>query len=183
MALHLHRAPRTDLLADALGDLLSTPLADPFATELVLVPARGVERWLSQRLSHRLGTSGSRGDGVCAGVEFRFPRSLVACSSGTSVCAGGACTAALSAMSGGVASTHPIVSTKPRHMTQMMFARDIRRSSSWLLKRSEPAQQQRECHRRGAQRLRRARGGMRQAAANNATPNPRAERAHCAALA
>ena len=39
MALHLHRAPRTDLLADALGDLLSTPLEDPFATELVLVPA------------------------------------------------------------------------------------------------------------------------------------------------
>ena len=83
MALHLHRAPRTDLLADALGDLLSTPLADPFATELVLVPARGVERWLSQRLSHRLGTSAGGSDGVCAGVEFRFPRSLVAELSGT----------------------------------------------------------------------------------------------------
>ncbi|MBJ7355725.1 exodeoxyribonuclease V subunit gamma [Nocardioides sp.] len=84
MALHLHRAPRTDLLADALGELLSTPLADPFATELVLVPARGVERWLSQRLSHRLGASGpAGGDGVCAGVEFRFPRSLVAELTGT----------------------------------------------------------------------------------------------------
>jgi exodeoxyribonuclease V gamma subunit len=85
MALHLHRAPRTDLLADALGDLLATPLDDPFAAELVLVPARGVERWLSQRLSHRLGTSaaGTRGDGVCAGVEFRFPRSLVAELTGT----------------------------------------------------------------------------------------------------
>ena len=47
MVLHLHRAPRTDLLADALGELLSTPLDDPFATELVLVPARGVERWLT----------------------------------------------------------------------------------------------------------------------------------------
>jgi exodeoxyribonuclease V gamma subunit len=81
--LHLHRAPRTDLLADALGELLSTPLDDPFATELVLVPARGVERWLSQRLSHRLGTSDARGDGVCAGVEFRFPRSLVAELTGT----------------------------------------------------------------------------------------------------
>ena len=84
MVLHLHRAARTDLLADALGDLLSTPLADPFATELVLVPARGVERWLSQRLSHRLGASTpSRGDGVCAGVEFRYPRSLVAELTGT----------------------------------------------------------------------------------------------------
>jgi exodeoxyribonuclease V gamma subunit len=83
VVLHLHRAPRTDLLADALGDLLATPLEDPFATELVLVPARGVERWLSQRLSHRLGTSAGGGDGVCAGVEFRFPRSLVAELTGT----------------------------------------------------------------------------------------------------
>jgi exodeoxyribonuclease V gamma subunit len=83
VVLHLHRAPRTDLLADALGGLLSTPPADPFATELVLVPARGVERWLSQRLSHRLGTSPGGGDGVCAAVEFRFPRSLVAELTGT----------------------------------------------------------------------------------------------------
>ena len=55
MALHLHRAIRADVLADGLGDLLATPLPDPFATELVVVPARGVERWLSQRLSHLLG--------------------------------------------------------------------------------------------------------------------------------
>ncbi len=82
MTLHLHRAPRTDLLADALGDLLARPLEDPFATELVLVPARGVERWLSQRLSHRLGR-GEAHDGVCAGVEFRSPRSLVAELTGT----------------------------------------------------------------------------------------------------
>ncbi len=77
MSLHLHRAERTDLLADGLGDLLARPLGDPFATELVLVPARGVERWLSQRLSHVLGR-GAGADGVCAGVEFRNPRSLIA---------------------------------------------------------------------------------------------------------
>lgn len=77
MALHLHRAERTDLLADGLGELLSTPLPDPFAEELVLVPARGVERWLSQRLAHVLGR-GERSDGVCAGVAFRSPRSLIA---------------------------------------------------------------------------------------------------------
>lgn len=76
MALHLHRASRTDRLADALGELLATPLDDPFATELVLVPAKGVERWLSQRLSHLLGR-GELSDGVCAGVEFRSPGSLV----------------------------------------------------------------------------------------------------------
>lgn len=82
MAFHIHRAERTDLLADGLGELLSTPLADPFAEELVLVPARGVERWLSQRLSHVLGRSGLS-DGVCAGVAFRSPRSLIAEITGT----------------------------------------------------------------------------------------------------
>jgi len=82
MALHLHRAERTDLLVDGLGALLADPLPDPFAEELVLVPARGVERWLSQRLSHVLG-AGGKGDGVCAGVSFRSPGSLIAEITGT----------------------------------------------------------------------------------------------------
>lgn len=85
MALHLHRAERTDLLADGLGGLLATPLPDPFAEELVLVPARGVERWLRQRLAHRLGCrpDRDRGDGVCAGVSLRNPQSLIAEITGT----------------------------------------------------------------------------------------------------
>ncbi|NED97059.1 exodeoxyribonuclease V subunit gamma [Phytoactinopolyspora alkaliphila] len=78
MTLHIHRAERTDVLADGLGELLATRLADPFAEELVVVPAKGVERWLSQRLSHRLGTAPGRGDGVCAGIRFTSPRSLTA---------------------------------------------------------------------------------------------------------
>lgn len=77
VTLHLHRAARTDLLADALGELLAQPLADPFAEEVVAVPAKGVERWLTQRLSHRLGVGPRGGDGVCAGVRFLSPRSLV----------------------------------------------------------------------------------------------------------
>ena len=76
MALHLHRAERTDLLADGLAALLATPQPDPFAEELVVVPARGVERWLSQRLSHILGGDDG-GGGVCAGVAFRSPASLI----------------------------------------------------------------------------------------------------------
>lgn len=82
MTLWLHRAPRADVLADQLGELLTIPLADPFATEVIVVPAKGMERWLSQRLSHRLGRGGTvgerRDDGVCAGVDFRTPWSLVA---------------------------------------------------------------------------------------------------------
>ena len=82
MSLHLHRALRADALADGLGRLLAAPLPDPFATELVVVPARGMERWLSQRLSHVLG-AGPGGDGVCAAVAFRSPGSLVAEVTGT----------------------------------------------------------------------------------------------------
>ena len=77
MTLHLHTAERTDALADGLADLLVTPLEDPFAREVVVVPARGVERWLTQRLSHRLGVGTRGGDGVCAGVDFVTPHSLV----------------------------------------------------------------------------------------------------------
>jgi exodeoxyribonuclease V gamma subunit len=81
--LHLHRAERTDLLADGLAALLADPVGDPFAEELVLVPAHGVERWLSQRLAHVLGAGPGRGDGVCAGVAFRNPRALIAEITGT----------------------------------------------------------------------------------------------------
>ena len=83
MTLHLHRAERTDLLADGLGALLADPPPDPFAEELVLVPARGVERWLSQRLSHVLGCKPGDCDGVCAAVAFRSPASLLAEMTGT----------------------------------------------------------------------------------------------------
>ncbi|MDO5501843.1 MAG: exodeoxyribonuclease V subunit gamma [Actinomycetia bacterium] len=77
MTLFVHRATSTDLLADALAELLADPLADPFAEEVVAVPAKGVERWLAQRLSHRLGAA-SADDGVCAGIRFLNPHSLVA---------------------------------------------------------------------------------------------------------
>ena len=55
------------------GDLLADPLADPFAQELVLVPARGVERWLSQRLSHRLGPPRAARTGSAPGCSSGRP--------------------------------------------------------------------------------------------------------------
>ena len=76
--LHIHRAERADGLIDALGALLADPLPDPFAAELVSVPTRGMERWLTQRMSARLGATPGRCDGVCANVEFPSPRTLVA---------------------------------------------------------------------------------------------------------
>ncbi|UYP19998.1 exodeoxyribonuclease V subunit gamma [Rhodococcus sp. Z13] len=77
----LHRAERTDVLADALGEVLAKPLDDPFAPEVVAVPARGIERWLTQRLSGILGAPVNprrvarvEGDGVAANI--RFPSSM-----------------------------------------------------------------------------------------------------------
>ena len=83
MTLTLHHGPGTGPLADALGQLLADPLDDPFADEVVVVPAKGVERWLTQRLSHHLGTGPGGSDGICAGVRFLNPRSLVALLTGT----------------------------------------------------------------------------------------------------
>ena len=70
-----HRALHGAELARGLADVLAAPPADPFAAEVVAVPAKGVERWLAQRLSHVLGTSA--GDGVCANVAFPWPSTLV----------------------------------------------------------------------------------------------------------
>jgi exodeoxyribonuclease V gamma subunit len=77
MTLYLHRAERADRLVTALGDLLSIPLPDPFATEIISVPTPGVERWLSQGLAQRLGAAPGRSDGVCVGVDFPSPRRLI----------------------------------------------------------------------------------------------------------
>jgi exodeoxyribonuclease V gamma subunit len=73
----LHRSSRADQLVVALGDVLVEPLADPVAPEVVAVPTRGVERWISQRLSHRLGAPAPGGAGVCANLRFPFPGTLV----------------------------------------------------------------------------------------------------------
>ena len=75
--LHIHRAERADALVAALGAVVVEPLDDPMAAEVVAVPTRGVERWLTQRLSARLGATPGRADGVCANIDFPYPGTLV----------------------------------------------------------------------------------------------------------
>ena len=75
--LHVHRAERADVLTGALADLLVQPLADPLVVEVVAVPTHGMERWLTQRLSTRLGAVAGGADGVCANVEFPSPARIV----------------------------------------------------------------------------------------------------------
>jgi exodeoxyribonuclease V gamma subunit len=69
-------AAHPDELVAALAGELAQPLGDPFATEVVAVPTRGIERWLTQRISSELAALGV-GDGVCANVRFTSPRRLV----------------------------------------------------------------------------------------------------------
>ncbi|HMC39186.1 MAG TPA: exodeoxyribonuclease V subunit gamma [Acidimicrobiales bacterium] len=92
----LHRSERADLLVDALGQLLAQPLDDPVTPEVVAVPTRGVERWITQRLARHLGSGRDPGHapdpdpavpgGICANVGFPFPGTLVgqatACATG-----------------------------------------------------------------------------------------------------
>ncbi len=58
--LHVHRSDRTDVLVSMLGDLVADPLPDPMMPEVISVPTRGIERWLTQRLSAQLGASEGR---------------------------------------------------------------------------------------------------------------------------
>ena len=75
--LRVHRSESSTTLVDALAAVLGRPLADPFTAEVVAVPAKGVERWLTQRLAAALGVSGPGADGVAAGIEFPSPTRLV----------------------------------------------------------------------------------------------------------
>ncbi len=77
MGLRIHRSERADALVRGLGDLLADQPADPFAPDLVAVPSRGVERWISQSLSTVLGTQTGLSDGICANVVFPSPGRLV----------------------------------------------------------------------------------------------------------
>ncbi|MFC0315556.1 exodeoxyribonuclease V subunit gamma [Gordonia phosphorivorans] len=74
--LTVHRAERADVLADVLAGQLRTPQDDPMRSEVIAVPARGVERWLQQRLALHLGSAG-RGDGIAANIDFLSPEALL----------------------------------------------------------------------------------------------------------
>ena len=67
--LYLHTSNRLELLAACLASALGPPLADPFASETVVVQSVGMGRWLSLRLAEA--------HGICANVAFPFPQRFV----------------------------------------------------------------------------------------------------------
>ncbi len=76
MGVQVHIASHPDSLVGRLCDELARPGGSLFDTELVAVPSRGIERWLTQRIASGMAERGA-GDGICAGVEFPSPRRLV----------------------------------------------------------------------------------------------------------
>ena len=63
--LRLYTSNRLELLAGKMAGLLQPPLSDPFASEIILVQSRGMERWLAMELARR--------HGICANIRFPFP--------------------------------------------------------------------------------------------------------------
>ncbi|MCU0694490.1 MAG: exodeoxyribonuclease V subunit gamma, partial [Polyangiaceae bacterium] len=76
--LHIYRSNRVEVLAHALAARLhASPLPDPLEPERVVVATHGMAQWLSQRLSHQLGSTDGTADGICANVVYPFPRQAV----------------------------------------------------------------------------------------------------------
>jgi exodeoxyribonuclease V gamma subunit len=67
--LKLYNSNRLEVLAEALSEVLRTPLASPLDQEIIVVQSKGMERWLSMALaSHH---------GICANTRFPFPNTFV----------------------------------------------------------------------------------------------------------
>ncbi|HEY3491273.1 MAG TPA: exodeoxyribonuclease V subunit gamma [Candidatus Deferrimicrobiaceae bacterium] len=67
--LHIHAGNRVERLVDVLSSIVSTPLADPLAPEVILVQSKGMERWLVRELASR--------QGIWANGRFPFPNGVV----------------------------------------------------------------------------------------------------------
>lgn len=72
----VHRAERADRLIGPLTEVLVAAPNDPLLPEVIAVPSRGVERWVSQQLALSLGAARAQ-DGVAANIEFPSPADLV----------------------------------------------------------------------------------------------------------
>lgn len=74
--LHLFHSPHAEPLLEQLAQRLDSPLADPFAPELVVVPSGDMARYLKRELARTLGAiNGS--NGIVSNITFIYPRQLV----------------------------------------------------------------------------------------------------------
>jgi exodeoxyribonuclease V gamma subunit len=76
VAVRVHIASHPDALVALLCDQLAEPVGGLFDSEVVAVPSRGIERWLTQRIASGLAERGVT-DGICANVDFPSPGRVV----------------------------------------------------------------------------------------------------------
>lgn len=74
--LRLVHSPSLEPLLVQLAQRIATPLADPFAPELVVVPSSDMARYLKRELARTLGASNGN-DGIVSNISFIYPRQLV----------------------------------------------------------------------------------------------------------
>jgi exodeoxyribonuclease V gamma subunit len=67
--LRLFTSNRLEILADAMAEVLRTPLSSPLAPEILLVQSKGMERWISLHLAERYG--------IWANCGFPFPNRFI----------------------------------------------------------------------------------------------------------
>lgn len=73
----IFHSPDLEPLLEHAAVHLSSPLSDPFAREIIVVPHSDMVRYLKRNLSRHLGASSkNREDGIVANVEFVYPRQL-----------------------------------------------------------------------------------------------------------
>lgn len=63
---HIYHGNCTEKLVDCLAEIVSIPLLDPLAPEIIMIQSQGMEKWLNRELSKRLG--------VWANPYFPFPK-------------------------------------------------------------------------------------------------------------
>lgn len=69
MGIRVIRSSTTKALSKRLAEELAATPSDPFASELVIVPTRGIERYLTQTIADR--------NGICANIAFPSPREFL----------------------------------------------------------------------------------------------------------
>jgi exodeoxyribonuclease V gamma subunit len=65
----LFTSNRLEILAEALAEVLRTPLSSPLEPEIIVIQSQGMQRWLSMELA--------RHHGICANDDFPFPNTFV----------------------------------------------------------------------------------------------------------
>lgn len=74
--MHLFHSPHVEPLLEQLAQRLSSPLADPFVPELVVVPSGDMARYLKRELARTLGATNGP-NGIVSNITFIYPRQLV----------------------------------------------------------------------------------------------------------